>query len=304
LDGVGIGSSDPGVNPFLSAEIPTLLTLFKQKIPTLGSSSSAAFPGEPTKHGKESVVLPLDAILGMEGLPQSGTGHTALLTGRNAAVLYGRHFGPWVPVPLRTLMMEENVLSKALARGASGAFANAYPSQYHHLAWSKRPAGPPLAAKGAGLLVRDEKDLADGTAVSSEILNSAWRTRLGFYHIPEITPEDAGRNLARIANGVDLTFFAHYATDTAGHERKMNAGVAAIERVDWFFKGILHDLEPDTLLVVASDHGNIEDVTKGHTHNPVLGIVSGPDAAALASGASSITDVSALILRALGLTEN
>jgi hypothetical protein len=238
----------------------------------------------------------------MEGLPQSGTGQTALLTGRNAAVLYGRHFGPWVPVPLRPLMMKENVLSKARAKGISCAFANAYPSQYHHLAWSKRPAGPPLAAKGAGLLTRHEDHLAKGTAISSEILNSAWRSRLGFHHIPEITPEEAGRNLARISNGVDLTLFAHYATDTAGHERKMSSAVAALERVDLFLKGLLPRLEPDTLLVVASDHGNIEDVTRGHTQNPVLGILVGPGAGKLAENVSSITEVCGSILTVLGLT--
>lgn len=200
-------------------------------------------------------------------------------------------------------MMKENVLSKARAEGVSCAFANAYPSQYHHLAWSKRPAGPPLAAKGAGLLTRHEGHLAKGNAISSEILTSAWRSRLGFNHIPEITPEEAGRNLARIANGFDLTLFAHYATDTAGHERKMSSAVAALERVDLFLKGLLRRLESDTLLVVASDHGNIEDVTKGHTHNPVLGILSGPGARKLAGSVSSITQVPGLILQALGLTE-
>jgi hypothetical protein len=294
------------VNPFLSAEIPTLLTLFNQEIPTLGGvSSEVASSSEDALKvadgAAQSVVLPLNALLETDGLPQSGTGQTALLTGRNAALLYGRHFGPWVPVPLRTLMMEENVLSRALAAGASCAFANAYPSQYQHLAWSKRPAGPPLAAKGAGLLLRDEDNLAEGSAISSEILNSAWRTRLGFLHIPEITPEEAGRNLALISHQVDLTFFAHYATDTAGHERNMEAGVAALERVDLFLRGLLSRLEPDTLLVLASDHGNIEDVTRGHTNNPVLGILAGPGAEQLASGVSSITDISTVILRALHL---
>ncbi len=200
-------------------------------------------------------------------------------------------------------MMEENVLSKARAKGVSCAFANAYPSQYHHLAWSKRPAGPPLAARGAGLLIRHEGHLGEGTAISSEILNSAWRKKLGFYHIPEITPEQAGMNLARIANGIDLTLFAHYATDTAGHERKMSSAVAALERLDLFLEGLLSRLEPETLLVIASDHGNIEDVTSGHTYNPVLGILSGPGSRKLAESVSSITEVSGLILLALGLTE-
>ena len=247
----------------------------------------------------ESVVIPLDPLMGVDGLPQSGTGHAALLTGRNAAALYGRHFGPWVPVPLRPLVMEENVLSRAQAQGASCAFANAYPSQYHHLAWSKRPAGPPLAAEGAGLLVRHEDHLATGDAVSSEMVNSAWRERLGFHHVPEISLEDAGRNLARIANDVDLTLFAHYATDTAGHERRMDPAVAALERVDRFLGGLRTELDPETLLIIASDHGNIEEITQGHTRNPILVILAGPGARELGQGSTSITDVAGLILGAL-----
>ncbi len=298
---MGIGPSDPGVNPFLSAEIPTLRTLFRHRIPTLDTDAPSSSSPEVVDPGLEVVVLPLDPLLGVEGLPQSGTGQTALLTGKNAAALYGRHFGPWIPVPLRALMMEENVLSLARAQGASCAFANAYPSRYQHLAWSRRPAGPPLAAHGAGLLTRDETHLAEGSAVSSEILNTAWRTRLGLTHIPEIAPEDAGRNLARISRGVDLTFFAHYATDTAGHERKMGPAVAALERVDRFLGGLLSELEGETILVLGSDHGNIEDVTKGHTRNPVLGIVAGPGAEELVAGVATVTDVPGLIFRAMGL---
>ncbi len=255
--------------------------------------------GEPEPGFAEGVVLPLDALLGVEGLPQSGTGHTALLTGKNAAELYGRHFGPWVPVPLRPLMLEKNLLVRAQAQGVSCVFANAYPSQFHHLAWSKRPAGPPLAAHGAGIFTLNEDNLARGTAISSEMVNTAWRTRLGFTQLPEISHVEAGRNLARITEGADLTFFAHYSTDTAGHERDMGAAVSALEKVDSFLGGLLSALPQGTLLVLASDHGNIEDITKGHTHNPVLGLLVGPGAKELARGVSCITDIPGLILHAL-----
>lgn len=241
--------------------------------------------------------------MGVEGLPQSGTGQTALLTGENAAVLYGRHFGPWVPVPLRSLMMERNVLSRARARGFSCVFANAYPSQYLDVAWSKRPAGPPLAAHGAGLLTRHEEHLARGEALSSEILNTAWRTRLGLTDIPELTPEEAGRNLARITETASLTFFAHYSTDTAGHEKNMAAAVAALERVDSFLGGLIPALPPETLLVIASDHGNIEDISKGHTRNPTFSLLLGPGARKATKGVSRITDIPGLILRYLTVAD-
>jgi hypothetical protein len=293
LDGVGIGSSDPSLNPFLAARLPTLRELLAGGIPTLDDG------GVLVPENGEALVAPLEARMGMEGLPQSGTGQTALLTGKNAALLYGRHFGPWVPVPLRPLMMGENLLSKAQERGFKCVFANAYPSQYIQVAWTKRPAGPPLAAQGAGLLTRTEVELAEGEALSSEILNTAWRNRLGLTHLPEITPTEAGRTLAAMAAEADLTLFAHYSTDTAGHQRSMKPAVEALQRVDSFLGGLIPDLQPGILLVLASDHGNIEDISQGHTTNPAFGLFFGPGVKQMASGASSITDIPSIILRYL-----
>jgi 2,3-bisphosphoglycerate-independent phosphoglycerate mutase len=234
--------------------------------------------------------------MGIEGLPQSGTGQTALFTGENAAALFGRHFGPWVPVPLRPLLMRENILCRAQAEGVRCAFANAYPSQFIRLASTKRPAGPPLAAHGAGLLTRTEVELARREAISSEILNTAWRTRLGLADLPEITPDEAGRTLARIATEAELTLFAHYSTDSAGHTRSMEAAVHSLERVDAFLAGLIPALPPETLLVLASDHGNIEDISQGHTRNPTFGLLWGPGAKKLGAGLSSITEIPRLIL--------
>ena len=66
-----------------------------------------------------------------------------------------------------------------------------------------------------------EEALARGDALSSEIVNTAWRTRLGYVELPEIPPLEAGKKLARISRQVDLTFFAHYTTDYAGHRGKV-----------------------------------------------------------------------------------
>jgi hypothetical protein len=289
LDGIGIGSSDSETNPFLTANLPTLQGLLDLPNPGLGPHAN------DTPYGK-AVVKPLDPLMGMDDLPQSGTGQTALLTGENAAAIYGRHFGPWVPVPLRPLMMQRNVMTRALAQGFSTTFANAYPSGYIQQAWSKRPGGPALAAHGAGLLTRTERELGQGEAVSSEFLNSAWRTRLEMPELPEITVEEAGRNLGRIARPFQLTFFAHFATDTAGHTKALGPAKRALERVDAFLGGLLSAMAPRTLLFLASDHGNIEDITQGHTRNPTFTLVLGPDAKVVADGLTTIMDVPGAIL--------
>lgn len=290
LDGVGIGPADPDVNPLLQASLPCLRSLLGGSMPTLE---------EPACGSDSAQAIPTDAVLGVSGTPQSGTGQTALFSGHNGPALFGRHFGPWVPVRLRPLLAQDSILAQAQAQGFRCAFANAYPSQYRERAWSKRPAGPPVAAHGAGLLTRDERDLAKGDAVTSEITNQAWITRLGFTDLPDPSPAEAGRNLATIASGADLTFFAHYGTDTAGHERSMEAGVRTLEKVDRFLEGLRAALEPDTLLVISSDHGNLEDITRGHTTNRVFTLVAGPDAPRLSTGVSRITHVPGLILNAL-----
>ena len=272
--------------------IPTFLKLMGGSLPTLET---------PRTSGPLGLAIPLDATLGIEGLPQSGTGQTALLTGENAADLHGRHFGPWVRVALRPLVEQRSVLQRALDAGRSAAFANAYPRGWPGSGRRGRfTAAAPLAAKAAGLLDRHEEALGEGRAVSSEIVNDGWRTHLGHDWLPEISPQEAGANLAAISSNNDLTLYAHYATDAAGHSQSMDAAVSALQRVDGLFEGLLQEMATDTLLLVTSDHGNIEDVRTGHTRNPALGIASGPGAEH-AEELSDLRQVTPFILACLGV---
>jgi hypothetical protein len=291
LDGVGIGEADPERNPFARAVLPTLQTLMGGRIPTRDA---------PVVRAPHAHAIPLDANLGMEGTPQSGTGQAALLTGRNAAHLFGRHFGPWTPVKLRPLVEEEGLLRRARDAGHDVAFANAYPRDWPGPRGGLRVAGPPLSARGAGVLVRHEEALGERRAVSSEIVNDGWRNHLGHDWLPDVTEAEAGRVLAGIAAGADLTLYAHYATDTAGHRGSMEGAVAALERVDRFLGGVMDALPGDCTLLIASDHGNIEDVTEQHTRNPVLCLAAGVGAEALTEGMTSIMDVTPAILAHLG----
>jgi 2,3-bisphosphoglycerate-independent phosphoglycerate mutase len=270
LDGVGIGPADPDINPFFRASLPTLTEALGGRLPSLDELRVAG-PGAAT--------FPVDACLGVPGTPQSGTGQVALLTGRNAPELFGRHFGPWPPVRLRGLLEEENLLSRARASGGRVIFANAYPAGYPADRASRRIAAVPLAAKAAGVLDRDHVALAAGLAVASEIVNDGWIRHLGWTDLPTVTAREAGANLARLTADADLTVYAHYHTDVAGHRGGMAGATQALELVDAFFSGIISELPADVLLLVVSDHGNIEDVRGGHTLNPSLGIVFGPPAA-------------------------
>lgn len=291
LDGVGVGAADSRVNPFLAAadRTPTLRSLLDGRVPTLE---------EPRVRGASGFAFPLDATLDVDGTPQSGTGQAALLTGENAAEIFGRHFGPWTPVSLRPLVEERSILRVARDRGRRVAFANAYPRGWPGPRGGRRIAGPPLAARGAGVLDRHEEALAAGQAVASGLVNDGWREHLGHAGLPRVSPQEAGVNLARIAAAADLTLFAHYSTDTAGHRQDLREGVTALVRVDAFLNGVLSEMTADTLLVIASDHGNLEDARGGHTRNPALGLAAGPGADRAAE-LSDIREVAAFILGAL-----
>ena len=296
LDGVGIGAGEPAYNPFAAAHLPRIRALLDGRLPV-----AEHLDAEGRIVAERAVLAAADATLGVEGLPQSGTGQTTLLTGRNGAAEYGRHFGPWVPTPLRPMLAARNLLRRAVDAGRTAAFANAYPLSGIPAdpRIFRRPAGPMLAAQSVDALTRGAAELAEGRAVASSITNERWREHLGS-DVPEVSPEEAARTLARIAADADVTLFAHYDTDYTGHRGALDGAIAALERVDAFLGALADALPPDTLLVVSSDHGNVEDVRGGHTINPVpvLTVGAGRDRF---MNVRSLSDVAPAILRALGI---
>ncbi len=297
LDGVGIGAPDPATNPFFAARLPTLASLLGGGIPSLDDPAR-----RHRWNGRETASSPVDALLGVEGIPQSGTGQATLLTGRNAASIFGRHFGPWVPVRLRPAVENESLLRRAVDAGVSTAFANAYPDSWPGPRGERWLAAPPLAARAAGLLTRHHAHLARGDAVASEIVNNGWRERLGHRELPVVSASDAGRTLGRLAERHRLTFYAHYRTDTVGHDGDLAAGASALERVDSFLSGLLETMPARCLLVICSDHGNLEDATQaGHTTNPSLGVFVGPGAHQAARDVTSLLHVTPLLADRIGL---
>jgi hypothetical protein len=298
LDGVGVGGDTAATNPLAVAVTPALDALLDGR--------RLVAPSLPYS-GARASARGLDAVLGVDGLPQSGTGQAALLTGVNAAKEFGRHFGPYSPTALRPIIASESILARAGRAGRKVTFANAYAAHLVAMASAERPPLPlrasiVIAALGAGVLTRHEAELIAGEAIASEITADGWREWLGRTDIPDVTPEQAGRNLAAIANRHDLTLFAHYSTDAAGHLRDMDAGVEAWQRVDAFIGGLVPALLDDVLLAIVSDHGNLEDVRAQHTRNPAVCILTGPGHATLAAQLDALTDVGPVLLTALGVT--
>lgn len=263
LDGVGVGTEDPAVNPFFRANLPSFRALFDGVIPSLST---------PFHHNGQAAFLPLDPTLGVEGLPQSGTGQTALFTGVNAPLLIGKHFGPYPYSTLRPILREKNLFRQLTAAGKSVYFANAYPQRFFDYFSDKqtRLTVTTLSCSYCNMPLHRVEELREGKAISADITNTAW-PRMGYPDIAPIPPAEAGRRLARLSAEYDFVLFEYWRTDKAGHSEKMEEAVEVLEQLDGMLSGILHHLAAsDTLLLITSDHGNIEDMSsKVHTRNPV-----------------------------------
>ncbi len=290
LDGVGLGSDDAAVNPFAAAETPALEHL-------LGGKLTASLPEQARAH---LVFRRLDASLGVSGLPQSATGQTTLLTGKNGALRMGRHYGPWPGPTLKNLLDEGTLFSEARSSGGAAGLANVYPPGYFQAleGRARRVNAPVYAALAAGLPLLTLQEYGAGTGASVD-LSGRYLGRM----LPEaddLTPEGQGRRLAGMAQKNAFTFFDFWPTDDAGHRGGFSEAVRLVEGLDGLLSGVLGTLGEATLLL-TSDHGNLEDkTTRGHTFAPVPLLALGPGAIAFAE-ATTILDVAPSVRRVLGL---
>lgn len=291
LDGLGLAPASLD-NPLADAPMPALQAL-------LGGPLVL----ENVQAHDDVLLAAIDATLGVPGLPQSGTGQTALFGGFNAAALHGRHQPAFPPVALRPLLAERSILRRVMARGEDAAFANVFTPGYWQALEARRLRRPAsvIAAEGAGVRFRDLDDLRDGRALAWDITGGLMRTRIGV-DLPLVAPHDAGAVLARLARTNALVLFESFLPDLTAHGRVDMPVAAALAIVDGFLGGILAAKRPYDTLVVCSDHGNIESrAALAHTRNPVPLLVVGPGAA-LASDVEDITGVADGIMRMLAAT--
>jgi 2,3-bisphosphoglycerate-independent phosphoglycerate mutase len=296
VDGVGAGAPDPAVNPL--ARRAHLLSRF-------ADGSGAALPG-----GGRAVLA--DATLGVPGRPQSATGQTTILTGENAPARLGYHLVGFPNAPLRELLSERSVFRALAAAGGRGAFVNAFPVAYLHAIGvhadgepefefgRRRPraSASTLAFRAGGGAFRTWGELRAGAALTPDLTGA--RARSYGADAPLRAPGAAAEVLLRVAAEHDLTLFEFFETDEAGHARSMDRALDALDRLDAFLRAVVEGLPPGASLVVASDHGNVEDLSiRNHTRAavPVLGF--GP-AAERVDEVRDLTNITPLLLALAG----
>jgi 2,3-bisphosphoglycerate-independent phosphoglycerate mutase len=95
-----------------------------------------------------------------------------------------------------------------------------------------------------------------------------------------MTPHEAGGKLASLAQEYDFSFFEYWASDYAGHKQDMETAVELMESFDEVLGGLLEEINDELLVLITSDHGNMEDLsTRKHTDADVPLILIGEKAA-------------------------
>lgn len=286
LDGMGFG--DRGAhNPLSTLDLPGFAAL----------GGNQAWTNEAHSiHEKEHVFRSIDARLGIDGLPQSGTGQTTLFTGINAAEIHGAHYGPYPPTTVRDLLRQRSLFALYRTNGADAdalCFSNAFPDPFFRTNSHKprRITATTMMALAAGVHLRRTEELAAGQAIAADVTNEGWIGRFGST-MSKRTPGEAADILMELVERHRFTLFEVFHTDKAGHAQDENAARTILTALDGLFKRLLDRIDwKQTLFVISSDHGNVEDLnTKSHTLNPVPLVAIGKGAGRLAA-CEDLTDV-------------
>lgn len=284
VDGIGIDSMGSD-NPLSSSHLRSFSEF---------TSCEGLHSGCPERLEERMLFKYLDANLDVEGLPQSGTGQTALFTGINASKVLGKHFGPYPHTQLKPLLSEKSLFKKVQATGKKPFFLNAYPELFFKKSESRnRWSCTTLMSRAAGIPLNSINEVQRGEAVTAEIVQTVWRNQLN-QDVPEIEPEEASERALRSLEKYDLVLYEYYLTDKAGHSREWDLAERVLEILDRFLMKIVSDMDESDTLLITSDHGNCEDLTiKTHTRNPVPLFVKGE--CSFFKDAASIMDITPAI---------
>lgn len=280
IDGLGIGSCDPRVNP---------LAAFQPKILRLYQNALGPFPFQ-------GQCLVTDAQLNVAGTPQSATGQTTLLTGVNAAAYLGHHLPGFPNRTLKELIAKHSLFRRLKQKGMQMTFANAYTPQFFEKRhrWSSVTT---VMCETARVRLCRLDDLLAERSVFMDFTNQLLLER--GHHVPLRTPQQAARILLDLSKEYHLCLYEYFLTDLTGHRGDLEEAVRLLEQLDVFLFEILKGVDLETTsVIISSDHGNIEKMDqKQHTTNPVGTLLWGPiqEEAYQISGAFAQTGVTPMI---------
>jgi hypothetical protein len=293
VDGIGFGTRGPQ-NPFDGTPLEVLGPL----------------GGGREERRSDVEMVAVDATLGHPGLPQSATGQATIFTGTDAIALSAGHVSGYPTAKLRALIQREGFLGRARASGLRAAFLNAYDERRARhvaavLAGAEKPSRrhPPSSssvcalANGGALSTFD--DVHRGRSATFDLTGELLRA--AGIDAPAVSIKQAARHVAAGAAENDVALFEMFLTDSAGHSQDTEWARDEAVRTDRFLAELFAAIDPrEQLVVVTSDHGNLEDLSvRTHTRAPVPLVAYGAGARDFTAGARSLLDIAPRLLAAV-----
>ena len=277
LDGVGIGEKDRTANPVYATQQQVLARLI------------------------DNARFQADASMGVEGLPQSATGQTAIFTGVNAPKVLNRHLSGQPTISLKKVIYKSNIFSALVKMGYKVTSSNVYRDEYLENMLNvkdrkHRPSVTSVMSMAAGIEFRTVNEFINENGVYHDITGETLKE--SGYEVDTVTPKRAAQNLYRLSRNYDFTLYEHFLTDIQGHKADFGEAVDLIDRLDNFFEELMKQMDfEEDVLIMTSDHGNIEDVSvHTHTMNKVPVIVLGKKAENIKTQVHSLTDIMPFVL--------
>lgn len=273
IDGVGMREAAAD-NPVNTEVCPTLCRLFE-------------------KHAK-----PIDACLGVEGLPQSATGQATMFTGVNCSKAMGKHCEGFPGPSLRKIIEENNLFLQLRKRGKKVRFADAYLIESPEELLARRyKSVTTVMALTTPEVITTAEDLMEDRALMQDLTRETIQDR--YPDVPIVTPEDAAQHLFDLARAHDFTLYEFFQTDVSGHSMDYDRACSVLRTYDRFLASLVRFTEAAGItLLMTADHGNIEAMNeRGHTRNPVPFIAFGPREAEIRAEVKSLVDVTPAILK-------
>jgi hypothetical protein len=242
---------------------------------------------------------PIDACLGVDGIPQSATGQATMFTGINCAEAMGKHCEGFPGPALRSIVEEDNIFLELKRRGKKVRFADAYLiDEVNELNERRFKSVTTVMALTTPESISMFADLADDRALMQDLTRETIQDR--YPDIPTIQPQQAAEHLFAITRENDFTLYEFFQTDVSGHSMDYERACEVLRLYDRFLSTLIRLTEAAGItLVMTADHGNIESMSeRGHTCNPVPFIAFGPYENFIRDKVSSLVDVTPAILEA------